>query len=55
MIINLNRYRKNLRRAAAEARAKENRVRFGRRKEERARELRESQRARNEIENKRLD
>ena len=55
MIINLNRYRKNRRRAAAESEAKENRIRFGRRKEERVRELRESERARNEIENKRLD
>ena len=55
MIINLNRYRKNHRRTEAEARAKENRVRFVRPKEERAAESRERERATKEIENKRLD
>jgi Domain of unknown function (DUF4169) len=55
MIINLNKYRKNRRRAATDAQAKENRIRFGRSKEERAKELRERECARNEIENKRLD
>jgi uncharacterized protein DUF4169 len=55
MIINLNQYRKKRRRAAADAQAKENRVRFGRSKEERTAELRERERAKNEIENKRLD
>jgi hypothetical protein len=55
MIVNLNRFRKERRRAEEAAQAKENRVRFGRSKEERAKELRESERARQEIENKRLD
>jgi hypothetical protein len=53
MIINLNQYRKKRRRTEAETQAKENRVRFGRSKEERSAELRE--RAKKEIENKRLD
>jgi hypothetical protein len=55
MIVNLNQYRKKRRRAEAETQAKENRVRFGRSKEERAAELRERERAKKEIENKRLD
>ena len=55
MIINLNQHRKKRRRTEAETEAKENRVRFGRTKEERAAELRERARAKREIENKRLD
>ena len=55
MIINLNRCRKKRRRTEAETQAKENRVRFGRSKEERTAELRERERAKKEIENKRLD
>ena len=55
VIINLNEYRKKRRRAEAERRAAENRVRFGRSKEEREKLLRESARARNELEGKRLD
>jgi hypothetical protein len=55
MIINLNQYRKMRRRTEAETQAKENRVRFGRTKEERAADLRERERAKKEIENKRLD
>jgi hypothetical protein len=55
MIINLNQYRKKRRRTEAETQAKENRVRFGRSKEERIAELRERERAKKEIENKRLD
>ena len=39
MIVNLNQYRKKRRRAEAETQAKENRVRFGRSKEERIAEL----------------
>ena len=50
MIVNLNQYRKKRRRTEAEARASENRIRFGRTKE-----LREHERAAKEIENKRLD
>ncbi|HMD64600.1 MAG TPA: DUF4169 family protein [Stellaceae bacterium] len=55
MIVNLNQYRKKRRRVEAKAQATENRVRFGRSKEERAKELRERERATKEIENKRLD
>jgi hypothetical protein len=55
MIINLNQYRKKRRRTEVETQAKENRVRFGRSKEERTAELRERERAKKEIENKRLD
>jgi hypothetical protein len=55
MIVNLNQYRKKHRRAEAETQAKENRVRFGRSKEERTAELRECERAKKEIESKRLD
>jgi hypothetical protein len=55
MIVNLNQYRKKRRRVEAEARAKENRIRFGRSKEERNKELRERERAKKEIEDKRLD
>ena len=55
MIVNLNQYRKKRRRAEAEVRATENRIRFGRSKEQRNKELRERKRADKEIENKRLD
>jgi Domain of unknown function (DUF4169) len=55
MIINLNQYRKKRRRTEAETQAKENRIRFGRSKEERTAELRERERAKREMENKRLD
>ena len=55
VIVNLNQYRKKRRRAEAERRATDNRVRFGRNKEERNKLLRESARARNELEGKRLD
>jgi hypothetical protein len=55
MIVNLNQYRKKRRRTEAATQAQENRVRFGRTKEERTAELRERERAKQEIENKRLD
>ena len=55
MIINLNQYRKKRRRTEAETQAKENRVRFGRSKEERTADLLERERAKREMENKRLD
>lgn len=55
MIVNLNRYRKKRRRAEAETRAIENRIRFGRTKEERNKQTREDERARKEIDDKRLD
>ena len=52
--VNLNQYRKHRRHAEAERRAADNRVRFGRSKEERGRDLRENERAKKEIEGKRL-
>jgi len=53
--VNLNQYRKRRRRAEAERRATDNRVRFKRSKEEGSKPLRGSVRARNELEGKRLD
>ena len=55
MIVNLNQYRKQRGRAQAEQLAAENRIRFGRRKEERRCEARESERAKKEIDGKRLE
>ena len=55
MIVNLNQYRKKRRRAEAGRRAADNRVRFGRGKEERSRDLRESERTKKEMDGKRLD
>jgi len=55
VIVNLNQYRKKRRRAEADRRAADNRVRFGRSKEERSRDLRESGRTKKEIDGKRLD
>jgi hypothetical protein len=49
VIVNLNQYRKKRRRAEADRRAADNRVRFGRSKEERSRDLRESERTKKEI------
>ena len=55
MIVNLNQYRKKRRRAEVEHRAADNRVRFGRTKEERSRDLLESERINQEMDGKRLD
>ena len=55
MIVNLNQYRKKRRRAEADHRATNNRVRFGRSKEERSRDLREGERSQKEMDGKRLD
>ena len=54
MIVNLNRYRKQRRRSDADARAAENRIRYGRSKEQRTREQSELERATKVIEDKRL-
>ena len=54
MIVNLNQYRKKRRRAEAEHRAAENRVRFGRSKEQRSKNLRENERAKDKLDGKRL-
>jgi hypothetical protein len=55
VIVNLNQYRKKRRRAEADRRAAGDRVRFGRSKEERSRNLRESERSQKEMDGKRLD
>ena len=55
VIVNLNQYRKKRRRAEAQRRAVDNRVRFGRSKEEDGKDQRESERAKNELDGKRLD
>lgn len=54
-IVNLNQHRKKRERADEERRAAENRVRFGRSKEERSKDLRESARTRKELDDKRLE
>ena len=55
VIVNLNQYREKRRRAEAQRRAVDNRVRFGRSKEEDGKDQRESERAKNELDGKRLD
>ena len=55
MIVNLNQYRKKRGRAEAERRAAENRIRFGRSRKERRQDMRESERANNELDGKRLE
>jgi len=54
-IVNLNKRRKQRDRDDAEQRAAANRIRFGRNKQERTRDAFEVARARNEIEDKRLE
>ena len=54
-IVNLNQYRKQRRRSEVERRAAENRFSFGRTKAERSKELSDTERARKELEGKRLD
>jgi hypothetical protein len=55
VIVNLNQYHKKRRRAEADRLAADNRVRFGRSKEERNRDLHKSERSKKEIDGKRLD
>jgi Domain of unknown function (DUF4169) len=54
-IVNLNKRRKQQRRAEEERRAAENRIRFGRGKEQRAKDALETARALKEIDDKRLE
>jgi hypothetical protein len=54
-IVNLNQYRKRRRRVEAERSAAENRVRFGRSKQERSKERLDNRRAQKEVDDKRLD
>jgi hypothetical protein len=53
--INLNRYRKERDRAVAQKRAAENRVRYGRRKDDREISQREGERADQDLDGKKLD
>ena len=55
VIVNLNQYRKERGQAEAERRAAENRMRFGRSQKERRQDMRESARANNELDGKRLE
>ena len=55
MIVNLNKYKKQRERAEAERLAAENRLRFGRSKAARAKDLREHEQAEKSLEDKRLD
>ncbi len=54
-IVNLNKYRKHRQRVDDERRAVENRVRFGRNKEARTNDIRERDRSKKNMEDKRLD
>jgi hypothetical protein len=54
-VVNLNRFRKDRARDADTARAAENRLRFGRRKDEREKTRRESEKTEKDLDNKRLD
>jgi hypothetical protein len=54
-IVNLKDFRKSRARAEAEAKAAENRVRFGRTRDERSRKALEEQRAKRELEGSKLE
>ena len=54
-IVNLNQFRKKRQRSGAERRAAENRRNFGLGKEERQRARRENERAKKDLEDKRLE
>jgi hypothetical protein len=54
-VVNLNQLRKRRERAAAEQRAKANRVQFGRSKDDRIKAKRESEKALRELDEKKLD
>jgi hypothetical protein len=54
-IVNLNQFRKRKERGDAVKRAAENRIRFGAMKVERAKRSREAEKARKELDDKRLD
>jgi hypothetical protein len=54
-IVNLNKHRKKRSRLEQERRAAENRIRFGRSKQQRGKDALETARAQKEIEDKRLE
>lgn len=54
-VVNLNQYRKQRSRASSQKRASENRVRFGRSKDDKARQSQDAERSGRELEGKQLD
>ncbi len=54
-VVNLNQIRKRRERAAAEQRARENRIQFGRGKDDRIKALREAEKAKRELDDKKLE
>lgn len=54
-VVNLNQARKRRERAVAEKRARENRVQHGRSKDERIRAAREAEKAKRELDDKKLE
>ncbi|HEX6961991.1 MAG TPA: DUF4169 family protein [Lacipirellula sp.] len=54
-VVNLNHYRKQRSRVASQKRASENRVRFGRSKDEKTRQLHDTERAAHDLDGKQLD
>ena len=54
-VVSLNRYRKNRERRILEAKAAENRARFGRSEEDRRRDKIEKERRQTDLDNKKLD
>jgi len=54
-VVNLNQMRKRRERAAAEQRAKGNRVQFGRTKDDRVKAAREMEKAKRDLEDKKLE
>jgi hypothetical protein len=54
-VVNLNQYRKQRSRAASQKRASENRVRFGRNKDDKTRQGQDTERANRELDGKQLD
>lgn len=54
-VVNLNQYRKQRSRASSQKRASENRVRFGRSKDDKTRQSQDAERSSRELEGKQLD
>jgi hypothetical protein len=54
-VVNLNQYRKQRSRVATQKRASENRVRFGRNKDDKTRQSHETERATRDLDGKQLD
>jgi len=54
-VVNLNQYRKQRSRSASQTRASENRVKFGRTKDEKTRQWRDGERANRDLDGKQID